>query len=347
MSFRLADKLIAPGQSVLVIAEIGVNHDGSPQRALELVDHAAAAGADAVKLQIFRADRLMHRTGRFAQYQQSRCAEPDPVAMLQRYELSFDECQRIVDHIRGRGLIPLATPFSLDDLPILAGLDLPAVKIASPDLVNWPLLRAAAALQRPLLLSTGAATLEEVDRTVTQLRQWGVNFALLHCISSYPVADARANLAWIGELAARYAVPTGYSDHTAQPLAGALAVAGGACIIEKHLTYDRSASGPDHAASADPAQFADYVRLIRLATTLRGQGGKCVDPSEHDVRAVSRQSLVLTRDLPAGHILTDADLTTQRPATGIPAWNFPQLVGKRLGQSCPRGTMLTPDLLES
>jgi N-acetylneuraminate synthase/N,N'-diacetyllegionaminate synthase len=328
-----------------IIAEIGVNHDGVLARALELVNHAAAAGADAVKLQIFRAETLMHPSGALAGYQKDRVSEADPAAMLRRYELSRGDLRKVIDAIRSRGLMPLATPFSLGDVDAIAELDLPAVKIASPDLVNWPLLRRAAGLGRPLLISTGAATMEEVATTVQWLRAWKAEFSLLHCVSSYPTPPEEANLGWIGQLRQRFDAPVGFSDLTTDVLTGAMAVAAGAEIVEKHLTYDRTAPGPDHSASADPAQFTQYVRLIRLAEKLRGSGEKRVLPVEEDVRRVSRQSLVLIRDVEAGRPLTEADLTTQRPGTGIPAAAWPEVTGRRLRAAQGAGTMLQWDML--
>lgn len=341
-------RTIAPAAPPFIIAEIGVNHDGDPQRALELVDAAHAAGADAIKLQVFRADSLMHNSGRFADYQKHRCPEDNPVQMLRRYELALPDLRRIVQHARDLDLAPIATPFSLPDIDIIRQLDLSAVKIASPDIVNTPLLRAALLCAKPLILSTGAATLEEIDQTATWLGGRSpancqlptANFALLHCISSYPTPDDQANLCWITELAARFDLPIGYSDHTTNILSGALAVAAGACILEKHLTYDRAASGPDHSASADPQQFAQYVRLARQAQTLRGLSGKRVLPSEQDVRTVSRQSLVLTRDIAAGECIGCQDLTVQRPGTGIPAADFDVVVGLRPARPLPAGIML-------
>lgn len=336
---------VGPGEPTLVIAEIGVNHDGSLARALELVDVAAQYRADAVKLQVFRADTLMHRSGHFATYQSQRCHETDPREMLRKYELSFADLEAVVEAIRDRGMLPLATPFSISDVAVLGEMNLPAVKIASPDLVNRPLLLHAAHLQKPLLLSTGAATMEEVEQAVGWLRHWGAPFSLLHCVSSYPTSNHDANLCWIAELAARFEVPIGYSDHTTDGLSGALAVAYGACIVEKHLTYDRNASGPDHAASADPKQFADYVRGIRTADRLRGKPGKRVLAVEEDVRKVSRQSLVLCRDLRPGDLLRSEDLIIQRPGTGIPAAMSERVVGRKILRSLEAGTLLQWDML--
>jgi N,N'-diacetyllegionaminate synthase len=341
----LGEREVGRGQPTLIIAEIGVNHDGSPQRALELVQLAASAGADAVKLQIFRADALLHPSCAFTDYQADRVDDANPIEMLRRYELSDAAIEQIVAAIRRCGLIPIATPFSVDDVEMIEQLKLPAIKIASPDLVNLPLLRRASRAGKPLLVSTGASTIEEVRRSVRCMRQWHASFSLLHCVSSYPAESHDANLGWIEELATEFSVPVGFSDHTTQVDCGALARAAGACIIEKHLTYDCAANGPDHSASADPLMFARYVQSIRASEILLGRRGKRVLPVEEDVRAVSRQSLVLRHAMAAGQAITDASLTVQRPGTGIPAAAFEGVVGARVRQALAAGTMLQWEML--
>jgi sialic acid synthase SpsE len=343
-TLRIDGKLIGPGHRTLVIAEIGVNHDGSMQRAIELVQYAAAAGADAVKLQIFQADSLVHPSSGFAEYQRHRTRDADPSAMLRRYELSLNELHEVVDAIRELHLMPLATPFSPGDVATIEELDLPAIKIASPDLVNQLLLARAAGSGRPLIVSTGAATIEEIERAVAWLRQWQAQFVLMHCVSSYPTPVYQAHLCWIDELK-KFAEAVGYSDHTTEILAGGMAVSAGACVVEKHLTYDRAAKGPDHAASADPSEFAEYVRLIRSAEALRGVAGKRVLEIERDVRTVSRQSLVLARDVNGGHVIDISDLTVQRPGTGIAPAAVADAVGKAVKLPLRRGTLLQWDML--
>jgi N-acetylneuraminate synthase/N,N'-diacetyllegionaminate synthase len=343
-TLQIAGRAIGTDYPTLVIAEIGVNHDGSPERALELVDAAANAGADAVKLQIFSAANLVNAAAPAAEYQR-RFADESPAAMLTRLELSQDAIRAVVARIRERGLIPVATPFSPPDVATIGRLRLPAIKIASPDLINRPLLMAAATLSVPLIISTGAATADEVTKTISWLRKWKADFALLQCTSSYPADESDANLCWLAELAAGGSVPVGFSDHTRSDFAGALAVAAGACIVEKHLTYDRGAVGPDHSASADPAHFAYYVALIRQAEKLRGRPGKRVLDCEADVRQVSRQSLVLARDVESGKALRKADLIVQRPGIGIPANRIDEVIGRRLAVPAAAGTMLTWELL--
>jgi sialic acid synthase SpsE len=341
---NISHRTIGPNHPTFLIAEIGVNHDGSLQRAMELVDAAAQAGADAVKLQIFQAKNLVHQSGVLADYQKRQTDAHDPTELLRKYELSRPQLQQVVAAIRNKKMVPLATPFSIIDVATLAELDLPAVKIASPDLVNKPLLREAARLKLPLLVSTGAATMSEVAQAVDWISDWGNPLVLLHCISSYPAPIDQANLCWIGELAGQFGVPVGYSDHCTEILSGALAVAAGACVIEKHLTYDRSADGPDHTASADPEQFAEYARQIRLADRLRGSAGKHVLDCERDVRTVSRQSVVLAQTLEADDIVRPTHLTVQRPGTGIPAALTDQLIGKKADKRLVAGTLLQWDM---
>jgi N,N'-diacetyllegionaminate synthase len=341
----LGTRTIGRDEPLFIIAEIGVNHDGSVDRALQLVDLAADCGADAVKLQVFRAETLLHRSCRLAEYQEQSGVAHDPAEMLKKYELSAEALLAVSDRIRKRSLLPIATPFSPADIPTLARMNLAAIKIASPDLVNRVLLREATSLSLPLLLSTGAATLEEVDRTLDWLREWKTPFALLHCISSYPTESQDAHLNWIGELQAMCDVPVGYSDHTTDTTCGALAVAAGARFVERHLTYDRDACGPDHSASGDPEQFARYVQLIRRAEMMLGSGRKRVLACEEDVRSVSRQSLVLQRHVPARATVCNADLTVQRPGTGISAARINEVIGLQAMRDLPAGAMLTWEMI--
>jgi sialic acid synthase SpsE len=348
MQIQIDQHVIGPGRPTFVIAEVGVNHDGSAQRAIELARIAKNCGADAVKLQVFRASLLMNASSTFAEYQRERgvgIGGESPADMLRRYELSGEGVRKVVHAIRELKMVPIATPFSPADMDTIAGLRLPAVKVASPDLVNRPLLAGIARYGRPMIVSTGAATMQEVLTSVRWLRDWKCRFGLLHCVSAYPTPDDQANLCWIGELASHFDVPVGYSDHTNDVMTGAFAAGAGACIVEKHLTYDRDAKGPDHAASADPVHFERYVKHIRQADKLRGVPGKCVLPIEEDVRTVSRQSLVVRRDLKAGEILREQDLTVQRPGTGMPAAMITVAVGRRVTRPLHAGTLLQPEML--
>ena len=346
-SIKIESRLIGPGHPTLVIAEIGVNHDGSIHRATDLVRIASTCGADAVKLQIFHAVNLVHVGSDLAEYQRGKTADTNAVDLLKRYELSSTHIRQIVREIQSLHMLPLVTPFSPSDMELVASLRVPAIKIASPDLVNRPLLHAAAQLGKPLLVSTGAADMTEVETTVSWLREWNATFALLHCVSAYPTPAAQANLCWIAELAAKFDVPVGYSDHTTETVCGALAVASGAVIVERHLTYDRAARGPDHASSSDPTQFQRYVKHIREADMFRGVGPKRVLDIEQDVRKVSRQSLVAKRTLEVGDLLREEDVTVQRPGTGLPASEITRAIGRRLTKPVPAGTLMQWDMLDA
>lgn len=341
MVFRIGPLTVSPDHPPVVVAELGVNHDGSPQRALRLLELACEAGADAVKLQVFRAGTLVQGEGLLAAYQ--RDAAGSSAELLRRLELAPEALELVAGHARRLGLPLLATPFSLSDVPVCGRLGLSAVKIASPDVVNHLLLESAATLGLPMLVSTGAATSEEVDAAVALLEGAGATFLLLHCVSAYPAPPEHAHLRFIGELARRYGRAVGYSDHVPGTRAGALAVAAGAVLLERHFTDDTTRPGPDHAASSDPAEFARYVAEVREAWTLMGRGDKRLLPVEEDVRKVSRQSLVLEQPLRAGEPLQKEHLTTRRPGTGLLPDTYRRWLGRCARRDLPAGTMLTAD----
>ena len=324
---------------VLVIAEVGVNHDGDADLAASLIEAAADAGADAVKFQLFRPDRLLSKDARLAGYQDGKAA--DARTLLDGLALSIDALKRLKGAAHARGLRFIVTPFSLADVADLRAVGVDAVKIASPDAVNTPLLDAAARLGVPMLISTGTCEIDELDAAADVVRPTGG--ALLQCVSAYPTPDADAALGGIAALAARFGVPVGYSDHTIAEDTGALAVAAGAVVLEKHLTHDRGAAGPDHAASLDPAGFGRYVAAVRRAEAMLGPTVKRRLDVERDVAAVSRQSVCTTWDLPAGHVLTRDDLAVKRPGTGIPAANLNVLVGRTLARPVEADRVLHQD----
>lgn len=343
----LEGRRVGAGEPALVIAEIGVNHDGSVQRALELVHQAKAAGAEAVKLQVFSGRRLMHASARFANYQRGTVAAVDPAEMLRQFELTDGELATIVREIRRLGMLPLATPFSPEDVARVVALGCRAIKLASPDLVNRLLIDRCLAHGLPLLLSTGASDRAEIKRTARWLRSRQATAIYLHCVSSYPTPPDHALIGQISVLARMTNEPVGYSDHTTDPLAGAAAALLNACVIEKHLTHDRAAAGPDHASSADPAEFAVYVAAIRAVERLAGRSvGRAVQKIEQDVRTVSRQSLVTRVALPAWQTVSAADLTCQRPGTGLSAWHADDVVGRRTTRDVAAGEMLMPGDVE-
>ncbi|UCG32624.1 MAG: N-acetylneuraminate synthase family protein [Phycisphaerales bacterium] len=332
-----------------VVAEAGVNHDGSEEQALKLVDSARLAGADAVKFQVFSADRLVSPGTPTAAYQRGAAQAADQGELLARLELDQDTYGRIAQHCRAIGIEFLATPFDPLDLEFLLTLDVPAIKIASTDLTNRPLVGAAFASGLPVLLSTGTAVGREIDRAVAWYRraESSAPLVLLHCVSSYPTPPEEANLRAIETLGRRYGLPVGYSDHTTSAETGALALAAGARVIEKHLTLDRTLPGPDHATSLEPDALADYVARIRQAEAMMGSGRLCCAEIEKDVRRVGRRSIVAKCDIAAGQTLTSEVLTVKRPSGGIDPGRFDEVLCCQAVQDIPRDTPLTWQMLRS
>lgn len=324
---RIAGREIGADQAPYVVAELGVNHDGSVDKAIGMVDAAQRARADAIKLQLFDADLLLSKAAKLAAYQK-RSGADDPLEMLRRLQLTAEAMAPIIERAHRGGLQAIVSIFSIPLIEEAERLPFDAYKTASTDIINRPLIEAMMGTDKPLILSTGAATLAEVAEAASWLGAHEHLF--MHCVSAYPAPDEEAALG--GRIAMLHVTPRalGYSDHTTAVDTGAMAVASGACLLEKHFTWDRSAPGPDHAASLDEEGFAEYVRLAHRAWTMRGPIEKKVSDVERDVREVSRQSLSTTRDLPAGHTLTTHDLTIKRPGTGISPARCHEVVGRSL-----------------
>lgn len=340
----IAGRSIGPDEPPYVIAELGVNHDGSLDRALELVDAAADAGADAIKVQVFRAESLMGRAARLASYQRVN-GERDPVEMLRRLEMPEQRLRIVVEHARRRRLHAIATVFSVGLVEGAERVGFDAYKSASPDVVHRPLLEAMSATGKPLIVSTGASTLEETLRACAWLRRAadGARLALLQCVSAYPTPDEDAGLGAIATLALETRLPVGYSDHTTGVDTGAMAVCAGACLLEKHLTHNRQAQGPDHAASLEPDELEQYVRLARRAQRMMGGPDKCVRPLERDVREVSRQSVVAARALEPGATIGADDVAYKRPGVGLEPWRVGEVIGRTLARRVDEGAPITPE----
>jgi len=340
---KIGGRLIGPNEPPYVIAELGVNHDGSLSRALELVEAAHDSGADAIKLQWFEAGRLLSRAARLARYQKEAGAG-DPFDMLRSLQLSADDFAMVVDRAHAAGLAAIATVFSVDLVAQAREIDFDAYKASSPDIVNRPLITALMELGKPLLVSTGTASIDEV-RTVTG---WLGDHphVLLQCVSGYPTPDESASLAGRAAMCRVNPNALGYSDHTTAVDTGGFAVASGARLLEKHLTHDRAAAGPDHTTSLDPGQLKEYIRLAHRAWQMLGPPEKRVLEIEEDVRTVSRQSLTTTQALPAGHVIAAEELTIKRPGTGIEPWRLAEIVGRRLAMSVEADMPLRPEHLE-
>ena len=348
----------------LIIAEAGVNHNGSLDMALQLVDAAAEAGADLVKFQTFRAAELASQIAPKASYQKrSSDAGESQLDMLRRLELGQDAHRTLIDHCMTRGIGFLSTPFDQPSLDFLTrDLGLGLIKFGSGELTNAPLLLAGGRSGAKIILSTGMGTLSEVEEALGVLA-YGMtggtapcraNFAsvlqdaaawdllrqrvtLLHCTTEYPAPVNETNLRVLETLRRAFTLDVGYSDHTPGNAVSFAAVALGATVIEKHFTLDRTLPGPDHAASLEPAELTSLVSGIRAIGLAMGTGIKQPGKAELANRVVARKSLIAARDLPAGHVLTEADMRAKRPGGGISAMEFWDAQGQTLSEAVAEG----------
>jgi N-acetylneuraminate synthase len=342
-------------ERTLVIAEAGVNHNGSLDLALQLVDVAASAGADVVKFQTFRSDLLVTARAAKAEYQTRATGEQESqLEMLRRLELSAADHRALLARCRQRGIRFMSTAFDGPSLAFLAEFDMPAVKIPSGDITFGQLLLQAARLRRPLIVSTGISTLEEIEQALgviafgltrddepTGMIAFDAAYAsaegraalarhvsLLHCVSQYPAPASSANLRAMDTMAATFGLPVGFSDHTLGIEVSIAAVARGARIIEKHFTLDRSMSGPDHAASLEPSELRRLVESIRVVELALGSPRKEPADAELPNREVVRRSIVAARPIHSGEMFELDMLAAKRPGNGVSPMRVWDLIGR-------------------
>lgn len=333
-----------------IIAEAGVNHNGDTERALALVDTAARCGADAVKFQTFSADRLVRAGAAKAAYQQQATGDGDQHAMLKALEMSEQMHHQIVARCQSAGIEFMSTPFDTEAADFLLGLGMRRIKIPSGELTNDPFLAFLAAKGVPLILSTGMATLAEIEHATAVIAQaraaaghtgaLGASLTILHCTSNYPALCSDVNLRAMQTIGAATGVPVGYSDHTLGLAVSTAAVALGAAVIEKHFTLDRALPGPDHQASLTPDELAALVRQIRDVEQALGSAVKEPTASEWPIRALVRRSVTLTRAVAAGTVLGAHDLVLLRPGDGIAPGDMARTAGRRVLRDLPAGTTL-------
>jgi N,N'-diacetyllegionaminate synthase len=344
---EIAGHVIGPGYPCFIIAEAGVNHNGSEEIAQHLIDAAAEAGADAVKFQTFQTDELVTRSAPKAEYQlQTTPAGESQHEMLRKLELSIEGHRHLIAQCEKKGLVFLSTPFDEGSADLLESLGVAAFKIPSGELTNLPFLEHVARKNKPIILSTGMATLAEVEAAVAALRGAGNEaIILLQCVSSYPANPADVNLRAMITMARTFKVPVGYSDHTLGQEVALAAAALGASVIEKHFTLDRALPGPDHKASIEPEELRTLVRSVRIVESALGDGEKKPVPSEANTAMIARKSLVAARDIPVDTTVTIDMIATRRPGTGVSPALRDQIVGRRTCTSIAEGTALTFDML--
>lgn len=342
---NIAGRLVGDGHPTFIIAEAGINHNGSLKIAKMMIDVAANAGVDCVKFQkrhlpsLYRRDVLddPNKEGQTFQFL---------IPLLREVELSEAEYYEIVDYCNQRGVMFLCTPWDRPSVDFLEDLQVPAYKIASADMTNFDLLEYVAGKGKPMIVSTGMSTWDEIVATVEFLKGLGAEFMLMHCNSMYPTAYRDVNLRFMEKLRT-FGVPVGYSGHERGIVVSAVASALGACAIERHFTLDRTMRGPDHAASIEPEGLARMVKYIRTIEQAMGTGEKRISRGEEVLRESLGKSLVAARDIPAGSVIERDMITVKSPGRGVSPQMMNYLVGKVAPRDIPAETEFLPSDLEA
>ena len=316
--------------AVCIIAEAGVNHNGSLERAKEMALCAKQAGADIVKYQTAVPELVISKFAEKAEYQKAQTgAGESQLERVRRIHVGFEAHRELNEYCGSIGIEYRSTPFDLASVDFLVTLSMPVYKIPSGEITNLPYLEKIAALKKPVILSTGMSEPEEIDAALAVLRAGGVgDITLLHCNTEYPTPIRDANLTAMLDLKRRFGVPVGYSDHTLGIEADIAAVALGACVIEKHFTLDKNLEGPDHKASLSPGELAEMVRAVRSTELALGDGKKRVSASEAKNRPIARKSIVAARPIVKGEAFTEENLTVKRPGDGVSPMRWREVLGK-------------------
>ncbi|MBR2154093.1 MAG: N-acetylneuraminate synthase [Bacteroidaceae bacterium] len=319
--------------NVLIIAEAGVNHNGSIEIARQLVDKAVEAGVDIIKFQTFKAEKLVSKSARQAEYQKNNLgkkADDSQLNMLKKLELSEENHQELMDYCQQKGIKFFSTAFDMDSIDYLHSLDMGLWKIPSGEITNYPYIRKIAQYGEPVILSTGMCELDDVSAAIDVLlrnRLVKEKITVLHCNTEYPTPYEDVNLRAMIEIRERFGVNIGYSDHTNGIEVPIAAVALGAAVIEKHFTLDRNMEGPDHKASLEPDELKSMVAAIRHIEKSLGNGHKTISASERKNIAIARKSIVAAVPIKKGELLTEENLTVKRPGTGISPMRWEEVLG--------------------
>ncbi len=316
----------------LIIAEAGVNHNGDLELARQLIDVAAEAGADFVKFQTFSADRQVTRTAKKADYQTlTTNSKESQHEMLRCLELSPDMHNKLIAHCAARNIGFFSTGFDIESVDLLVGLGQEHFKIPSGEITNLPYLRHVGQLGKVVILSTGMATLGEIEVAIDVLEQAGTpraSMTVLHCTTEYPTPMAEVNLRAMRSIHTAFGVAVGYSDHTSGIEVAIAAVTMGASVIEKHFTLDHNLPGPDHKASVEPEELKAMVAAIRNIEIALGDGIKRLTPSEVRNKPIIRKSLVASQTINAGEVFNAENITAKRPGTGISPMRWDEIMGR-------------------
>ena len=345
---KLGKHNIGCGEPCFIIAEAGVNHNGDVNLAKRLIDIAKEAGADAVKFQTFEAEEVVTKSAQKAEYQKTATgAKESQFEMIKKLELTENDFEELFDYARAKEIIFLSSPFDKGSVDLLDRLGVPAFKVGSGEITNFPLLKHIAGKKKPVILSTGMSTLGEVEEALEVIRKEGSGeIILLHCVSCYPAKIEDMNLKAIETLKHAFKLPVGLSDHTIGITIPVAAVALGACVIEKHFTLDRNLPGPDHRASLEPEELKRMVQAIRDVEKALGDGTKRPAKEEEENKKVARRSIVAKVDIPKGAIITEEMLDIKRPGIGVEARYTDSILGRKARKSIKKDTSILLDSLE-
>jgi N,N'-diacetyllegionaminate synthase len=348
MEISVGNRQVGENHPCFIIAEAGINHNGDVEVAHQMIDAAANAGADCIKFQTFTAEEFCSGEDDEFQYvSQGKVVRESMLDLFKRHELTAREFEQLFEHARSRDIIPLSTPCGRASVDLLETLEADAYKIGSDDLVHHSLVSYIAAKGRPVIFSAGMGTEAEIDATLGVIdRANNPQAILLHCVSVYPTPPEQVNLRKISALQNRFDVPVGYSDHSEgiEAILGARAL--GAVAVEKHFTLDKNMRGPDHRFSSDPEELTKLVEGVRKMDELLGEGILKPTVGEAEMRRLARRSIVASRTLEKGRVLSTEDLAFQRPGTGLPPTEAGNLVGKTLIATVQRGSQLRVEDVE-
>ncbi|MBI4395990.1 MAG: N-acetylneuraminate synthase [Elusimicrobia bacterium] len=330
-TFRFAGRTLAPGRPVFIAAEIGINHNGSERLARRMIDAAVRCGVDGVKFQTFSTERLVSGQAQKAAYQKANVkGGSDQYGWLKPLELDEASHRRLKAYAEGKGLVFFSTPFDAGCVPLLERLRVPVYKIASGNVTDEPLLRRVGRTGKPVILSVGMSTEEEVRDALGWLKKAGSGpVMLLHCTSNYPTAHENIHLKTLEVLRETFRLPVGFSDHSTDNYASFASVTLGACFIERHFTLDRSLAGADHKASLEPEQLADLVKGVRTVEKVLGEARKRILPCEREIKKALQKSLVAARPIRRGEVFRADMLSVKRPGTGLPPKEIGRVIGKK------------------
>ena len=333
MFFNKNDKL------TFIIAEIGVNHNGSVELAKKMIKSASECGVDAVKFQTFNSEDLVTENAKTASYQEKNTNENSQLKMLKKLELTFDNFKELKDYALKNNVMFISSPFDIKSVDLLEKLDVPLYKLGSGELTNFELIDYVQKTGKLLIISTGMATLDEIKETYDFIENKD-NLIILHCITGYPTSFEEANLNFIKTLQKEFDVRIGFSDHSPGIELPIAAVALGACVVEKHFTLDKNLEGPDHKASLNPKELKAMVDAIRNVEVAMGDGVRKFTENEEEIKKVARKSIVLNQDVKKGTRLQREMLSIKRPGTGIPPKFINDIIGKEIIEDLKSGTVV-------